>query len=72
MDDKLRILAAVKKVWGERVTTVFVRQGKFALDQKIIGAFPPADLSVDRIADLLDIDLAALNSSSEHRQCIRD
>jgi len=68
VDDKIRILSAVKKIWGERVTTVFVRQGKFALDRKIIGAFPPADLSVDRIADLLDIDLAALNSSSEHTQ----
>lgn len=66
VDDKIRVLSAVKKIWGERVTTVFVRQGKFALDPKIIGAFPPADLSVDRIADLLDIDLVALSSSSEH------
>ncbi|HSR11741.1 MAG TPA: HAD family hydrolase, partial [Thermodesulfobacteriota bacterium] len=31
-DDKLRILAAVKKIWGDRVTTVFVRQGHYALD----------------------------------------
>jgi FMN phosphatase YigB (HAD superfamily) len=69
VDDKIRILSAVKKIWGNRVTTVLVRQGKFALDPQIMGAVPPADLSVDRIADLLDIELVALISScSEHTQ----
>jgi len=56
VDDKLRILAAVKQYWGERVTTVFPRQGSFANDPKVVGAFPPADLSIERIADLLDCD----------------
>ena len=42
VDDKLRILAAVKQVWGERVTTVFPRQGQYAHDAKVISALPPA------------------------------
>jgi FMN phosphatase YigB (HAD superfamily) len=60
VDDKLRILTAVKKVWGERVTTVFPRQGKFARDAEVIAANPDADLTVERIGDLLDYDLSAL------------
>jgi FMN phosphatase YigB (HAD superfamily) len=57
VDDKLRILAAVKQFWGERVTTVFVRQGAYAHDPNVIGAFPGADLTIERIADLVDYDL---------------
>jgi FMN phosphatase YigB (HAD superfamily) len=57
VDDKPRILAAVKQFWGERVTTVFVRQGAYAHDAKVIGAFPGADLPIERIADLVDYDL---------------
>jgi len=57
VDDKLRILAAVKKAWGRRVTTVFVRQGHYALDRKILAAFPAADVSIERIGALLDPDL---------------
>ena len=60
VDDKLRILSAVKQYWGKRVTTVFPRQGSFAHDSGVIGAFPPADVSIDRIADLLDYDLGRL------------
>jgi transaldolase len=60
VDDKLRILAAVKKAWGDRVTTVFVRQGKFARDPKVVASYPPADLTVERIGDLLGYDLPAL------------
>jgi FMN phosphatase YigB (HAD superfamily) len=58
VDDKLRILAAIKKIWGRRVTTVFVRQGHYALDSKILAAYPAADMSIERIGDLLDHDLA--------------
>lgn len=54
VDDKLRLLAAVKKIWRERVTTVFVRQGHYALDQKITARYPAADISIDRIGDLLN------------------
>lgn len=57
IDDKLRILAAMKKSWGRRVTTVFVRQGHYALDPKIVAAYPAADVSVDHIGDLLGRDL---------------
>jgi FMN phosphatase YigB (HAD superfamily) len=53
IDDKIRILTAVKKIWGSSVTTVFVRQGHYALDPKIIEAYPPADLSIERIGDLM-------------------
>jgi FMN phosphatase YigB (HAD superfamily) len=61
VDDKLRILAALKKAWGGRVTTVFPRQGKFANDPKLLAAYPnAADVIVDRIGDLLDFELADL------------
>ena len=60
VDDKLRILDAVKQVWGERVTTVFPRQGQYAHDAKVLSALPPADVTIERIGDLLDYDLARL------------
>lgn len=60
IDDKLRILDAVKKAWGPKVTTVFPRQGHYAHDAKTIESFPPADLSIDRIGDLLQYDLSAV------------
>jgi FMN phosphatase YigB (HAD superfamily) len=53
VDDKLRILAAIKKLWGRRVTTVFVRQGHYARDPKILASYAPADVSIERIGDLL-------------------
>jgi FMN phosphatase YigB (HAD superfamily) len=65
VDDKLRILAAVKKAWGNRVTTVFPRQGQYALDPKVITACPPADLTVKRIGELLDYDLPVLLAGRE-------
>lgn len=59
IDDKLRILAAVKKIWGARVTTVFPKQGQYAHDPEILQAYPPADISLDKIGDLLACDLSA-------------
>jgi FMN phosphatase YigB (HAD superfamily) len=59
VDDKPRILAAVKEAWGERVTTIFPRQGQYARDAK---AYRPADLTVERIGDLLTHDLSELLS----------
>jgi FMN phosphatase YigB (HAD superfamily) len=53
VDDKVRILAAVKNVWHERVTTVFPRQGHYAHDPAVVAAYPAADITVDRIGDLL-------------------
>lgn len=61
VDDKLRILTAVKQVWGERVTTVFVRQGSYAHDPKVVGAFPAADVAIERIGDLLNCELPRLS-----------
>lgn len=60
VDDKLRILAAVKKFWGSRVTTVFVRQGHYATDPKILASYPRADISIGRIGDLLQYQLPEL------------
>src|SRR5689334_14755815 len=56
IDDKLRLLAAFKQIWGERVTTVFPRQGHYALDEKEIRKYPAADYAIDRIADLTTLD----------------
>jgi hypothetical protein len=58
VDDKPRILAAVKRFWGDRVTTVFARQGSYARDPQTVGVLPPADLMIERIGDLLSFDLA--------------
>ena len=60
IDDKLRILAAVKALWRERVTTVFPRQGHYANDPKARSTYPPADVEIERIGDLLALDRAAL------------
>ena len=60
VDDKPRILNAVKRIWGDRVTTVFPRQGQYARDPTVVAACPPADLTVERIGNLLDYDLPAL------------
>lgn len=57
IDDKIRILAAVKAVWGARVTTVFPRQGMYAHDEKTLTTYPPADVTIERIGDLLNRDL---------------
>jgi len=64
IDDKLRILAAVKQVWGTRVTTIFPRQGHYAHDPQTLASYPPADVSVERIGDLLNYDLPALLAKS--------
>lgn len=60
IDDKLRILSAMKAVWGARLTTVFVRQGHYALDTQALGAYAPADITVERIGDLVDYQWPAL------------
>jgi plasmid stabilization system protein ParE len=52
IDDKLRILSAVKQIWGSRVTTVFPKQGHYALDPQAIATYPPADIELARIGDL--------------------
>jgi FMN phosphatase YigB (HAD superfamily) len=59
-DDKLQILAAMKVIWGNRLTTVFPRQGHYALDPANIVGYPSADISLDHIGDLADINFSAL------------
>jgi len=65
IDDKLRILTAVKKVWGSRVTTVFPKQGHYANDPQVSANYPPADVSVDRIGDVLKHDLQSLLAAAK-------
>jgi FMN phosphatase YigB (HAD superfamily) len=65
-DDKLRILTAIKQFWGARVTTVFVRQGTYAHDPKIIASYPAADVTLDRIGDLLNYDLPRRSAPCAH------
>ena len=65
VDDKLRILDAIKKIWRERVTTVLPRQGQYAHDAKVLSALPPADVTIERIGDLLDYDLARLPAAAK-------
>jgi FMN phosphatase YigB (HAD superfamily) len=59
IDDKLRILSAVKEIWGKRVTTVFPKQGHYAFDPEALAAYPPADIELAKIGDLLTYDLSA-------------
>lgn len=64
VDDKLRILTAVKQSWGDRVTTVQPLQGHYAKDPALQAANPPADITIDKIGDLLQYDLSALHKAN--------
>jgi hypothetical protein len=61
VDDKLKILDAIKNVWHDRVITVFPRQGHYAHDPDILATYPPADVTVDRIGDILRLDRELLS-----------
>jgi FMN phosphatase YigB (HAD superfamily) len=65
IDDKLRILTSVKKIWGKKVTTVFPKQGHYAHDAQVVASLPPADISVERIGDLLNYDQPSFFRTSE-------
>src|SRR5262249_21383622 len=67
IDDKLRILSAVKKIWGERVTTVFPRQGHYALDPAVLAEYPPADIELASIGDLVNCDRSAFDNGLASR-----
>ena len=60
VDDKVRILAAVKAVWGSRVTTVWPRQGHYALDVADVARYPAPDVTIERIGDLVEHHLDGL------------
>jgi len=65
VDDKLRILAAMKAQWRDRLTTIFPRQGHYALDPAMTAGHPPADVTVERIGDLADRDPALVIGPSD-------
>ncbi len=58
IDDKLRILDAIKQQWRDRVTTVFVDQGHYAKDPETLAKYPHGDLRVERIGDVANLSLA--------------
>ena len=64
IDDKVRILANVKDTWNSRVTTVFPRQGHYAMDEKEVVKYQPPDLTIEHIGALLDYDLSTLISAA--------
>ena len=66
VDDKIRILTAVKKIWGERLTTVFPRQGHYALAPEV-ASFPPPDITLARIGDFCDCDLPLLLAAARKK-----
>jgi FMN phosphatase YigB (HAD superfamily) len=63
IDDKLRILTAVKRAWGKSVTTVFPRQGHYAFAPEV-AQLPAADVSIERIEELLSYDLSSLRAAA--------
>ncbi len=68
IDDKERLLAAMKSIWADRLLTVFPRQGHYALDPSNRGRYPAPDLAVDRIGDLLDLDIRSWLASTPTKE----
>jgi FMN phosphatase YigB (HAD superfamily) len=66
VDDKIRILSAVKAIWGERLTTVFPRQGHYALAPQVAN-FPSPDITLGRISELCDYDLPRLLAAARQK-----
>ncbi len=63
VDDKVRILSAIKKVWEAKVTTVFPKQGHYAFDEKEISKYPKPDITIEKIGDLMNFSLEKLLNS---------
>lgn len=63
VDDKLKLLNAVKGIWGNRVTTIFVKQGHYANDPKVLARAPAADVSIDRVGELMMHDFSAIRAN---------
>lgn len=55
VDDKIRILSAIKAIWGDKITTIFPKQGHYALDEKEVAKYPKADITIERIGDILNL-----------------
>jgi FMN phosphatase YigB (HAD superfamily) len=67
VDDKAQLLAAMKRVLGQMLTTVFVHQGHYAAQSANIVIDPLPDLEIERIGDLLDHDLSDFLAASPFR-----
>ena len=65
IDDKLRILDAMKTLWGDRLTTVFAQQGRYATDPEILARYPHGDFQIARIGDLVNYSPADLMKRRE-------
>jgi hypothetical protein len=57
VDDKVRLLAAIKKYWGKRVTTVFPKQGHYAFDEVEITKYPAPDITIGHIGEMMETPL---------------
>jgi len=64
VDDKVRLLAAIKEYWGKRVTTVFPRQGHYALDEKLVAQYPKPDITLERIGELQQYSLERIMTAT--------
>jgi FMN phosphatase YigB (HAD superfamily) len=64
VDDKVRILAALKKHWGRQVTTVFPRQGHYAMDSALVAQFPKPDITLERIGEFTRYSLQQLRAAA--------
>ena len=62
VDDKLKVLNTIKGIWGNRVTTVFVKQGHYANDPNVLASEPAADVSVDRVGELMMHDFSTIRA----------
>jgi hypothetical protein len=65
IDDKVRILSAIKQVWGSRVTTIFPRQGHYAKDVAEVSKYPSPDITIERIGELMDQDFSWLVANEQ-------
>jgi FMN phosphatase YigB (HAD superfamily) len=65
VDDKVRLLTAIKKYWGARVTTVFPRQGHYALDAALVAQYPKPDITMERIGELQKYSLEEMLAAAQ-------
>jgi FMN phosphatase YigB (HAD superfamily) len=65
VDDKVRLLTAMKEYWGKRVTTVFPRQGHYALDEKLVAQYPKPDITLERIGEFQKYSLEQLMTAAD-------
>jgi len=65
IDDKVRLLTAIKKFWGPRVTTIFPRQGHYALNAAEVAKYPRPDITIERIGELMDYTFDELRAAAQ-------